>query len=164
MFGYFPNPQYLIPDVLYEMLVLSAHRAVGVSVDALDDRTGPWQIYWIDGSAVPGPTVTCEWDGCDAAGKPWAEQTGGSEWGAGLSALDQAVQDQQGMPVVGVTVGVGVQPGRGITGLPVPKAQNVVQRWDQRVNAQSPPSVGSAEFARGAACNMLIQLVASSHL
>ena len=64
----------------------------------------------------------------------------------------EAEYQQRGMPAVGVASGVGVGPGRGITGLPVPRSpQNAVQRWEQKVAEQSPPPVGSAEYSRGAA-------------
>ena len=61
-------------------------------------------------------------DGCDAAGTPWNELQGGSEWGELVSPLDMEVQYQQrGMPAVGVARGVDVGSGQGITGASVPR-------------------------------------------
>ena len=137
-----------------EMYVVSCGRAVSVSVDAVSNRTGAWQLQWLDdslvGSAQDGAP---EFDGCDAAGTTWSELKGGSEWGEMVSPLDMELQYQQrGMPAVGVARGVGVGPGQGITGASVPRTPiSAVQRLEQRVAEQSPPSVGSPEWSRGAA-------------
>ena len=137
-----------------EMYVVSCGRAVSVSVDSVSNRTGAWQLQWLDdslvGSAQDGAP---EFDGCDAAGTTWSELKGGSEWGEMVSPLDMELQYQQrGMPAVGVARGVGVGPGQGITGASVPRTPiSAVQRLEQRVAEQSPPSVGSPEWSRGAA-------------
>jgi hypothetical protein len=52
-----------------EMYVVSCGRAVSVSVGSVRNRTGAWQLQWLDdslvGSAQDGAP---EFDGCDAAG------------------------------------------------------------------------------------------------
>ena len=70
-----------------------------------------------------------------------------------MSPLDMEVQYQQrSMPAVGVARGVGVGAGQGLTGATVPRTPlSAVQRLEQRVAEQSPPSVGSPEWSRGAA-------------
>ena len=98
-----------------EMYVVSCGRAVSVSVDSVSNRTGAWQLQWLDdslvGSAQDGAP---EFDGCDAAGTPWSELKGGSEWGELVSPLDMELQYQQrGMPAVGVARGVGVGQDKG---------------------------------------------------
>ena len=56
------------------------------------------------------------------------------------------------MPTMSVARGVGVGAGQGLTGATVPSAPlSAVQRMEQRVAEQSPPSVGSPEWSRGAA-------------
>ena len=67
--------------------------------------------------------------------------------------MDMEVQYQQrSMPAVGVARGVGVGAGQGLTGASMPRTPlSVVQRLEQRVTEQSPPSVGSPEWSRGAA-------------
>ena len=133
---------------ILEMYVVSCGRAVSVSGDSAGNRTGPWQLQWIDDSVVgDARNAMPKWDGCDAAGTPWSELTGGADWGEKISQLEmEAEYQQRGMPAVGVASGVGVGAGRGITGLPVPRSpQNAVQRWEQKVAEQSPPPVGSAE-------------------
>ena len=94
-----------------------------------------------------------EFDGCDAADTPWSELQGGAEWGELVSPLDMEVHYQQrSMPAVGVARGVGVGAGQGLTGASVPRTPlSAVQRLEQRVTEQSPPSVGSPEWSRGAA-------------
>ena len=67
-----------------EMYVVTCGRAVSVSVESISNRTGAWQLQWIDdslvGSAQDGAP---EFDGCDAAGTPWSELQGvqsGASW------------------------------------------------------------------------------------
>ena len=137
-----------------EMYVVSCGRAVSVSVDAVSNRTGAWQLQWIDDSLAGSvQSGLPEFDGCDAAGTRWSELQGGSEWGELVSPLDMEVQYQQrSMPTVSVARGVGVGAGQGLTGATVPSAPlSAVQRMEQRVAEQSPPSVGSPEWSRGAA-------------
>ena len=56
------------------------------------------------------------------------------------------------MPAMGVARGVSVGPGQRITGSSMPRTPlSAVQRLEQRVAEQSPPSVGSPEWSRGAA-------------
>ena len=65
-----------------EMYVVTCGRAVSVSVDSVSNRTGPWQLQWIDDSLVGDARCAMpQFDGCDAAGTPWRELQGGSEWG-----------------------------------------------------------------------------------
>ena len=138
-----------------EMYVVTCGRAVSVSVDSVSNRTGAWQLQWIDDSLVGNArSAMPQFDGCDAAGTPWNELRGGSEWGElVVSPLDmEAKYQQRSMPAVGVARGVGVGPGQGLTGATVPRAPlSAVQRMEQRVTEQSPPSVGSPEWSRGTA-------------
>ena len=94
-----------------------------------------------------------QFDGCDAAGTPWNELVGGAEWDEVVSPLEMELQNQQrGMPTMVMARGVGVCPGQGITGSSVPRTPlSAVQRLGQRVAEQSPPSVGSPDWSRGAA-------------
>ena len=65
-----------------EMYVVTCGRAVSVSVDSVSNRTGAWQLQWIDDSLVGSAQCGMpEFDGCDAAGTHWSELQGGSEWG-----------------------------------------------------------------------------------
>ena len=125
-----------------EMYVVSCGRAVSVSVDSVSNRTGAWQLQWLDdslvGSAQDGAP---EFDGCDAAGTTWSELKGGSEWGELVSPLDMELQYQQrGMPAVGVARGVDVGPGQGITGASVPRTPiSAVQRLEQGAQSSHHP-------------------------
>ena len=103
---------------MLEMYVVSCGRAVSVSVDSVSNRTGAWQLQWIDDSLVgDARSALPQLDGCDAAGTPWNELVDGSEWGEVVSPLEMELQYQQrGMPAGVVARGVGVGPGQGITG------------------------------------------------
>ena len=72
-----------------EMYVVTCGRAVSVSVDSVSNRTGAWQLQWIDDSLVGDAQCAMpKFDGCDAAFTPWKELKGGSEWGEIVSPLD----------------------------------------------------------------------------
>ena len=115
---------------MLEMFVISCGRAVSVSVDSVSNRTGAWQLQWIDDSLVSDAlSAMPQFDGCDKACTPWNELVGGAEWGEVVSPLEMELQYQQrGMLAVGLARGVGVGPGQGITGSSVPRApRSVVQ-------------------------------------
>ena len=87
-------------------------------------RTGPLQVQWIHDRSAAHAQSVCPWDGCDPVGTKWDQLTAdNSEWG---SPLEQEIRYQQrAMPVVGVPV----EPGEGITGVPVPRSPGAsVQR------------------------------------
>ena len=102
--------------------MVSCGRAVSVSVDSVGNRTGPWQLQWIDDSLVGNARGAMpQFGGCGEAGTPWDELAGGAEWGEKVSPLDMELQYQQrGMTLsaVGVARGVGVGPRQGVTGPP----------------------------------------------
>ena len=139
---------------MLEMYVISCGRSVTVSVDSVSNRTDAWQLQWIDDSLVgDARSALPQFDGCDAVLIPWNELKGGSEWDELVSPLDMELQyKQRGMPAVGVARGVDVGSAQGITGASVPRTPlGAVQRLDQRMTEQSPPSIGSPEWSRGTA-------------
>ena len=78
---------------MLEMFVISCGRAVSVSVDSVSNRTGAWQLQWIDDSLVgDARSALPQFDGCDAALTSWNELKGGSEWGELVSPLDMELQ------------------------------------------------------------------------
>ena len=79
-----------------EVYVASCGRAVSVSVDSVSNRSGPWQLQWIDDSLVSDArSAMPQFDGCGAAGTPWGELVGGAEWGELVSPLEMELQYQR---------------------------------------------------------------------